>query len=219
MRVFIIIPGYNEAKYLNTVIKKVLRVTKNIIYIDDGSLDRSPFIARKLLKHVLVHSTNLGKGAALKTGCEYAFNTLHADAVVFMDADDQHDVLDLPRFIQALHQKAQIVFGVRKFSSTMPLFRFLGNRFASILLNLLFRKYIPDIPSGYKAITKHAYPKILWKSTGYEVEMEIAVRVVKEKIPYTILEIDAIYHDADKGMTPLDAMHIARCLVQWRIHL
>ena len=86
-------------------------------------------------------------------------------------------------------------------------------------MSFLYRRYIPDIPSGYKAMNKSAYKELVWNSAGYEVEMEIAVRVVQKKIKYTEIEIEAIYHDNDKGMTAIDALHIAKCLLQWRIGL
>lgn len=219
MFIYVVIPGYNEEKYIGAVLKKVKQYTSNIVYVDDGSRDKSAQIARRYTDHVLVHESNLGKGAALRTACDYVFHTIKADAVVFMDADDQHDVAELPKFFDALQHGDQVVFGVRKFSPTTPMMKFLGNRLASVLLNVLFGRYIPDIPSGFKAMSKKGYTKLQWNSAGYEVETEIAVRVAKLKMPFSIIEIDAIYHDTEKGMTAIDAAHIARCLFQWRIGL
>lgn len=219
MKTFVIIPAYNEEKYIETVLKSVLQYTNNVVFVDDGSRDRTNEIARKHLKHVITHDTNLGKGAAMKSGCEYAFNALGADSVVFMDGDNQHSAHELVFFFDELKNGADVVFGVRKFRSNVPLLRLLGNRFESILFNFLYHSYIPDIPSGYKAMTKKAYKKIKWNSTGYEVETEIAVRTVANKIPHRVVEIDMIYHDTDKGMTPLDALHIGKMLVQWKIGL
>jgi glycosyltransferase involved in cell wall biosynthesis len=219
MNIFVIIPGFNEQTYLGKVLDKVTKlVGKKVIYVDDGSTDSSAKVASKYTSHVLVHETNLGKGAALLTGCEYAFHSLKADAVIFMDSDDQHDAEHLPEFI-ALLNKYDVVFGVRNLGANMPLLRFLGNKFASVLLNVLYGAYIADIPSGYKALTHKAFKKVKWKSSGYEVETEIAVRVAQHKIPFGIVEIKSIYHDTDKGMTLIDALHITFSLLQWRIGL
>lgn len=218
MNVFIIIPGHNEQEYVSTVLKKVKAIHPQIIFVDDGSSDQTATLAREHTKHVLVHETNLGKGAALKTGCEYAFSALEADAVIFMDADDQHDPKEIPKFIAQL-KDFDVVFGVRKMGANMPLSRFLGNKFASVLLNLLYGGYIPDIPSGYKALTRKGYKTVKWKSSGYEVETEIAMRVTKEHVPYAVIEIEAIYHDTDKGMTLIDGIHICRCLLEWKVGL
>lgn len=218
MKTYILIPGFNERDYIPTVLQKVKKIHTNIIFIDDGSEDGSAIAAKKHVQHVLRHETNLGKGAALKTGCEYAFHTLAADAVIFMDADDQHDPRFIPEFIEKL-QSYDVVFGVRRMSANMPLVRFLGNKFASILLNFLYVGYIPDIPSGYKGMTKAGYDTVVWNSPGYEVETEIAMRVAKNKVHFSTVEIETIYHDTDKGMTALDALHICRCLIEWRIGL
>lgn len=218
MKIFVVIPGHNEAKYIAHVLQKVKVVHADVIFVDDGSTDDTSTIARKNCQHVLSHETNLGKGAAMKTGAEYAFDHLAADAVIFMDADDQHDPAEIPKFIANL-STFDVVFGVRKMNADMPLFKFLQNKWASVLLNLLFGGYIPDIPSGYKALTKKGYTKVKWNSTGYEVETEIAMRVAREKVPFTVVEIETIYHDSDKGMTTLDALHICVCLVEWRVGL
>lgn len=218
--IWIIVPGLNEHKYLDKVLTKIKSITSNIIYVDDGSSDQSVSIAKKHLQHVLVHEINLGKGAALKTGCEYAFNHLKADGVVFLDSDDQHDPQEIPRFVESLKNGNEVVFGVRKFSTaSMPLLRFIGNKFASFLLVMLFNQYIPDIPSGFKALSKTGYQAVKWNSTGYEVEMEIAAKIAKAKLPFSILEIETIYHDADKGMNLLEAVKILKSLIQWRIGL
>lgn len=219
MNIYVIIPGFNEEKYLKNVLLGGLKITKNIVYVDDGSTDKSVSIAKKYLQHVLVHDINLGKGAALKTGCDYAFKILGAEAAVLMDSDGQHNPLDLERFFEKLKKGVSVVFGVREFSPTMPLMRLLGNKSASILFNLLFHKYIPDIPSGFKALTKKAYKKVEWKSPGYEVETEIAACVAKKNIPFEILEIETIYHDVNKGMSILDALNIMKFLIQFKLGL
>lgn len=216
MNIYVVIPGFNEGKYLKKVLTGVGKFTKKIIFVDDGSKDNSVRVAQKFTPHVLTHVTNLGKGAALLTGCEYAFGKLKADAVVFMDSDDQHDASHLPEFFLGL-KEYDIVLGVRVMGANMPLTRFLGNKLVSVLLNLLFGGYIADIPSGYKGITKNAFEQVRWFSSGYEVETEIAVKMAKAKIPHKEIEIKSIYHDTDKGMTLLDGLHIAMSLVQWRL--
>lgn len=218
MKIFVVIPGYNEQKYLARVLEKVSEQTKNIIYVDDGSDDRSAEIAERFTPHVLRHETNLGKGAAMLTGAEFAFKKCDAEAIIFMDADDQHDPVHLPEFFKQL-KKFPAVFGVRNMGTNMPLFRFLGNKTASVLLNVLYGAYISDIPSGFKAMNKQTFRKVIWQSRGYEVETEIAARVAQHKIPFGVVEIRAIYHDTDKGMTLLDGLYIAGSLLKWRIGL
>lgn len=215
MKTFIIVPAYNEAKYLGRFLDKLLSVTKSIIVVDDGSQDKTTAIAKGRGVFCLTHAVNLGKGAALKTGCDYAFKQLHAGAVIIMDGDDQHEVGDIASFTRELKRGADIILGVRNMDAKMPLGRVLGNKGVSILINLLFHRYIADIPSGYKAFTARAYRTIRWQSAGYEVETEIAVRLAKSKLAYTEVPIATVYHDKQYGFSPLDAAHILLKLPYW----
>lgn len=216
--IWIIIPGLNEEKYIATVLSKVKKHTENIIIVDDGSSDKMSEIARKYTDHVISHCVNLGKGAALKTGCEYAFDELSADAVIFIDSDDQHDPGELPLFYKSLEHH-QVVFGIRSFDEKMPLIRIMMNRLGSAVIFFLFGAYIPDIPSGYKALSKKAYKKLSWSSTDYAVELEIAARTAKYKIPFTTVPIKTIYHDFERGMTILDTVRMITKIISWRISL
>lgn len=217
--IWVIIPAFNEEIYIESVLQKVANYTNNIIVVDDGSSDQTFLRASKLVKHAVKHPINLGKGAALKTGCELAFFQLHAQAVIFLDGDDQHDPAELNLFMTALKQGHQIIFGERKTGSEMPLLRIIGNRFASFLLYFLFGMYIPDIPSGFKALTNQAYQKVKWSSRDYSVEMEIAVRVAKQKLPFKTVQIATIYHDLDRGMTFLDVLKMSTQMLTWRFSI
>ncbi len=217
MQIAVVIPGLNEEKYLQTVLTKVAKYQLPVIFVDDGSNDKTVYIAKKHATHVLVHEVNVGKGAALKTGCEYAFEFLQMDAVIFMDSDDQHDPRELPHFCQELESGSPMVYGVRQMGNETPWLRSTGNKMASWWMKLLFGAYVPDIPSGYKALTRETYQSIEWKSNGYEVEAEIAARAAQAGIPFSVLPIESIYHDTDKGMTFLDAIRVAAFLIQLRI--
>ncbi len=218
MKCSIIVPGHNEEEYIGRFLQKLRNLELPIVCVDDGSSDRTLAIAKNYATYTLSHAINLGKGAAMKTGAEFAFEKLGMDAVIFMDADDQHDPKEIPKFIKAL-QTSDVVFGVRTMGGETPLLRFLGNKLVSVLLNLLFGSYIPDIPSGYKALTKKGYQIASWKSLGYEVETEIAMRVARSKARFVTVAIESIYHDTDKGMTLLDAVRICLSLLEWRLEL
>lgn len=217
--IWIIIPGFNESHYIGTVLQKVSQYSSRIIVVDDGSHDTTATIARTYTPHVLTHPVNLGKGAALKTGCEYAFNFCGASAVIFMDSDDQHDPAEITLFTKELSSGVPIVFGLRSFDQRMPLIRIMLNRVASVLLFFLFGTYIPDIPNGFKGMSKQAYHQIQWDSPDYAVEMEIAARVAKRKLHFSVVEVTTIYHDLERGMTILDTLKIVLKILNWRINL
>jgi len=215
--VYIVIPGLNEAKTLKKVLLGIKKYTKNIIYIDDGSTDDSVKIAKKHIQHVLVHQINLGNGAALKTGCDYAFKHLNAQAVILMDADDQHNPNEIPEFFKRL-QYNDIVLGIRGkgYLTKAPLIRIISNKLLSTFFLILFSKFIPDIPCGYKAFTKKIYPKISWQSSDYSVELEIAAKIAKYKLPFTTLEVETIYHSLDRGMNFINSIKVLLKLIYFR---
>lgn len=215
----IVMPAFNEDKYIGRVIKDINKVGLALIVIDDGSKDNTSIVAKKYCEHVLVHRTNLGKGAALKTGCQYAFQKLKADGVIFMDSDGQHDAGDLRNFVEKLNEGNDIIFGVRSFNRDMPTMRIIGNRLASAIVLLLYGKYIPDIPSGYKALSRQGYNKLIWKSSDYGVELEIAVRTAMSKHNFITVPISTIYHDMDRGMTLIDVIKMVFSMIVWRITL
>lgn len=157
--IWVIIPAYNEQKYITQVLKKVKKFTPNIVVVDDGSQDQTTSIAKKFTPHVLQHELNIGKGAALKTGCEYAFFHLGADAVVFMDSDDQHDPAELPKFYEAFANGSGVVFGVRDFNRQMPLARIVMNRLASALILFIFGSFIPRHSQWIQRFDKSRLPK------------------------------------------------------------
>ncbi len=218
-KTWLVLPAYNEERYLLRVLQKISHLSSQVIVVDDGSVDNTADEARKLATYTLRHEVNLGKGAALKTGCDFAFNELKAEAVILLDADDQHDPAELPEFWAALSQGVPVVLGVREVNRQMPMLRSLTNNFASYLIKLFFGRYIPDIPSGYKAFTKEAYQKIRWTATDYAVEMEIAARMAKHNLAYKVVCIKTIYHDMNKGMTMLDVFQMVTQLLNWKVIL
>jgi len=217
MKTIIVIPAYNEAKYIGKFLDKLLaRVpASRVVVVDDGSRDKTAQIAKEKGVTTLIHLTNLGKGAALKTGCDYTFKKMGASAVIIMDGDDQHEVTDLKLFEKELRAGKEIVLGVRKMDAKIPLFRLLGNKSLSIIINLLFKTYIADIPSGFKAFTKRVYKQIHWDSSGYEVETEIAVRLAKKRIPFTEVPISTIYMGKEHGFNYIDACGILMKIPLW----
>lgn len=215
MKIVIVVPAYNESRYIGRFLDQLLLITSEVIVVDDGSSDQTKKVVEQRGVQCLTHMVNLGKGAALKTGCDYAFKKMGAEAVIIMDGDDQHAVSDLRLFKRELGRGAQVILGVRQMDAKMPLMRILGNKGMSILINLLFGRYIADIPSGFKAFTKSAYKQISWHSPGYEVETEIAVRIAKSKLKYAEVPISTVYHDKDYGFNLLDAGRILLKLPYW----
>jgi glycosyltransferase involved in cell wall biosynthesis len=212
---FVIIPAYNEEKHISSVIRKVKKYAENIIVIDDGSKDNTFKIAEKEGVNVLKHIINIGKGAALKTGCEYALRK-GGKHIIFIDADGQHQPEDIPRFVDAL-KDTDIVFGSRSLNKKMPFILKFGNHFINKMNNILFGIHLQDTQSGFRAMTSDAYRKIKWKSTNYSVESEMVANTGKKRLKYREITIKTIYSDKYKGTTIIDGVKIVLNMVWWKI--
>ena len=222
MNIFIVIPAYNEEKHIKRVLGEVVKSGLRVIVVDDGSVDETADILTPFTIHHspftrLNHRVNLGKGAAMKTGAEAAFE-MGADAIIFMDSDGQHKASDLPKFVKALKNgKFDVVFGSRNLSVGVPFVRLLGNKFAARLISLLFGIYVPDLICGYRALTKKAYKRIIWESTGYAVETEMVIKTGKYGLKYCEVPIETVYLDSVKGVTVIDALNILFDVFRWRV--
>jgi len=215
MKIFVIVPALNEEKRIGPVLSGINKTKLPVIVVDDGSTDKTSDVSRKYGALVLRHSINLGKGAAMKTGAEAAFKR-GANAVIFMDSDGQHKAEDLPEFIEKLSQGYEIVLGSRTLGYQVPLVRFLGNKLASILINLLFRIYVSDILCGFRGISKKAYQKIQLESQGYGIETEMVIAMKKANLKYCEVPVATVYYDKVKGVTIIDAIKILFQVIYWR---
>lgn len=222
MKIFVVVSLFNEKKHINSVLKSISKYNLPIVVVDDGSTDKSGAEIKELrLKNisVLTHRINLGKGAAMKTGADFAFGK-GANAVIFMDSDGQHKASDLPKFIKALKSgKYDVVLGSRNLNYGVPLVRFLGNKFASVLMALLFRTYVSDVICGFRAITRVGYNKIKWDSDGYGVETEMVARIGKTWPRFCEVPVQTIYHNSVKGVTLLDAFEVLGNVIKWKLTL
>lgn len=219
MKTVLVLPVYNESRYLAKVIIEAKKYVDLVITVDDGSRDPSHEIAEKAGAIALRHRINLGKAAALKTGAKAALK-LGADIIVFMDSDGQHLPSDLPRFIEPIKQDGfQIVIGCRKGGHKMPFVRRMGNLSLEMAARILFGITIKDIQSGYRAFRADVYDKLEWKSQRYHADAEMTVRTGKYHLKYKQIFIDTIYHDDFKGMTVIDGIKLLFQIFLWRFSL
>lgn len=220
MKIIVIVPVYNEENRAVETINKVLSINDKlgIVVVDDGSTDNSSKILNKSFKKnkrviVVSHVVNLGKGAAMKTGARIAWK-LGAEAVIFVDADGQHNPKYLPKFIEEL-SKYPVVFGYRELNKKSPWIRRNGNKFAGWLIKFLFDIKRKDLLCGFLGFRKEVYKKIKWKSTRYGIETEMATKVGRNKIHFSEIKIDTIYIDKYKGVTIFDAFKILGKIPFW----
>ena len=212
--VFVIIPAHNEEKTIAEVIKKTKKYCKNIVVVDDGSKDRTYETANKEDIFVLNHIVNLGKGASIITGSEFALSK-GADILIYMDADLQHNPVDIPRFIEAL-KETDVVFGVRKLNKRMPLILKLGNQVINKITKILYSINLKDTQCGYRALTKESYKKIKWKASDYSMESEMIANIGKKHLRYKEIAIETSYPNKYKGTTIFHGIKIIADMITWK---
>jgi len=213
MNLFVVIPAYNESRHIKAIVHEARKYCKNIVVVDDGSSDATSIEASGAV--VLKHLVNIGKGAALKTGCDYAISK-GADTIVVMDADGQHNPDSIPEFLSKL-KNCDIVIGYRELNKNMPAVFRLGNALIEFMTSLLYSVRVHDTQSGFRAFTGDAYRKIRWEAQDYSVESEMIALIAKHHLRLGQVRIDTIYNDKYKGTTVLDGIRVVINMFWWRL--
>ncbi len=212
---FAVIPAYNEEIDIRKVICDTKKYISNVIVVDDGSKDNTYEEAKKEDITVLKHIINLGKGATLKTGCDYALEN-GASQIIVLDADAQHEPAHIPEFLKEL-EDADVVLGYRELNKNMPAILKFGNWFINKTTKLLYGVDLQDTQCGYRAFTSDAYKKIRWKASNYSMESEMIANIGKNGLKYKEIPIKTIYANKYKGTTMIDGIKIVSNLFWWRL--
>ena len=215
-KIFAVMPAYNEERHISKIIKATKKYVDCVVVVDDGSKDRTARIARRSKAIVLTHLVNLGKGAALKTGCDYAVKS-SAGFIIAIDADAQHDPKEIPRFLEGL-KSHDIMLGYRRLNKKMPFVLKFGNQFINKTISFLYGVKIRDSQCGYRAFTAKAYKKLRWKASDYSMESEMIAKMGKYRLSYAEIPIATIYSDRYKGTTVLDGIKIVFNLLIWKLN-
>jgi glycosyltransferase involved in cell wall biosynthesis len=205
MRTGIIIPAYNTGKRLSDVLSKSLKyVPANRVYVvDDGSTDSTADVSVQYGVVLIRHSTNRGKGEALKSGFHLALSDC-LDSVFTIDGDGQHDPDYIPDFIRMMEMtNCDLVLGVRSFRiGVMPLDRIFSNTITSALVSLIVRQRIPDSQCGYRLIKTSILDGMRFWSSRYEFENEFLIKTAWRREKIGCVPISLVYGD--------DQSHIRR---------
>ena len=200
MKLSIIIPCYNEKRFLPELISKVKETTvrdKEIILVDDGSNDGTTDLIRTELEQeadkVVYHSKNMGKGAAIRSGLEH----ITGDMVIIQDADLEYDPKEYPKLMApVIEGRADVVYGTR-FSGEGPhrvhlFWHYVGNRFLTILSNMFTNLNLTDMETCYKLFKAELIKEIKIEQKGFGIEPEITAKIAKKKC--RIYEVGISYY-------------------------
>jgi glycosyltransferase involved in cell wall biosynthesis len=185
LTVSVVIPAYNEEKSIENVISRTektleaLNLPYEVIVVDDGSTDKTRFLAERHKVTVLSNGNNHGKAYALRRGLE----DINGELVVTMDADGSHRPEEIKCLIEPLMRGADVVMGSRflnkrDMDSTKKL-HILGNKLFNLLIRILTKHYITDSQTGFRAFKRKVLNEVEITCEGYAVETELTVKSLK----------------------------------------
>jgi glycosyltransferase involved in cell wall biosynthesis len=226
--VSVVIPTFDEARTIEEVIRRVAAVSfrTEILVVDDGSSDGTGAILERLEGEIeqlraLRQPVNRGKGAAVRVGIAES----QGDLVVIQDADLEYDPSDLPRLLAPLLDGvADVVYGTRLRGGEPQrahlFWHYAGNRFLSLLTNVLFNTTISDMEVGYKAFRGDLIRRIRLVSDDFRFEPEVTAKVLKIS-GIRLYEVPISYYgrtfEEGKKITWRDGLRAVGALVRFRL--
>jgi glycosyltransferase involved in cell wall biosynthesis len=199
MRVSFLVPAYNESATIVGVLDAVwaLDLDKQIVVVDDGSTDGTGELVESWRDGrdavVLVRQANRGKGSAVRAAIPH----VDGDIAVIQDADLEYDPADVPALIEPIERGvADVVFGSR-LSGGRPqraylFWHLIGNRFLSLLTNLLYNTTLSDMETGYKAFRTEVLRSLDLRQDDFGIEPEITAKVCRRKL--RVYELPIAYY-------------------------
>lgn len=212
-----IIPCYNEAATIGSMVIKAKRHVDKVLVVDDGSIDDTANIAKAAGAHVILHKKNYGKSIAIKTGFKYASE--HGfDYVITIDGDGQHNPDEIPLVLGNLMNNGHdITVGYRSGSNTeMPRWRKVGKRVLDYSTSLGNGGYVTDSQNGFRAFNKRAVTCLIPELNGdaFSVESEQLIKAHKLGLGVTHTNVTCRYKDLKKTSSKNPTSHGFSVLTQ-----
>ncbi len=190
MKLSVLLPVFNEEVELQACLDRVLAspVVAQVVAVDDCSTDSSSEILGRChdgrLK-VICHERNLGKGGAIRTALEHVTEPV----VIIQDADTEYDPCDYVRLLEPLAKgQTDVVYGARD-TSTQPLIGHLGNKFLTVMTNLLTGTRLSDMETCYKLVPTELMRSLKLRSRGFEIEPEITAKLARRNARFAEVPI------------------------------
>jgi polyprenyl-phospho-N-acetylgalactosaminyl synthase len=202
--VWIVIPAYNEATVIADVIADVRSVFDDVVCVDDGSRDDTGALALRAGAHVVRHPVNLGQGAAIQTGVEYARRQPGAQVFVTFDADGQHRVKDVVRMIDRLTaEDVDIVVGTRfaepAVATRVPLLKRIVLRTAVWLSPRSRRLGLSDAHNGLRVFNRTVADGLDITMNGMSHASEFIALIAENQWRVTEEPVEILYTEYSKS--------------------
>jgi len=225
----VVIPVYNEEKFIATTIERVLAsdtlgLEIEIVVVDDGSSDKTESIVKSLAeKNLQIHfysqPKNMGKGAALRRG----FAEAKGDIILIQDADLEYDPEDFPMLLKPIiDDKADVVYGSRFLGGphrVLYYWHFLGNQLLTMLSNMTTNLNLTDMETGYKVFRKEVIKPIPLRSNRFGFEPEITAKIARRN--WRIFETHISYYGRSyaegKKIGWKDGFQAIYCIIRFAI--
>ena len=207
-KIIIIMPAYNTAHILETTYNDIPKAgISELILVDDGSVDDTAAVAKKLGITVVSHKKNSGYGAAQKTGYREALKK-GADIVVMVHSDHQYDPTLTPKFIEPIASgKADVVTGSRMLEGGaleggMPLWKYIPNRFLTELENAAFDTNLTDYHNGFRSYSRKALEAVPFEklSDKFDFDTDIILQAAIRKFKIAEVAHQTRYRDENSQM-------------------
>jgi glycosyltransferase involved in cell wall biosynthesis len=221
-RVVVVIAAYNEAPVIEAVVADVRRASYPVVLVDDGSTDATGEIAARASAFVVTHPVNLGQGAALQTGLDFAL-AQGAEILVTFDADGQHRAADIPLLIEALTaNKADYALGSRFLGGAvnLPRKRRLMLAAATWFTRLTTGLDLTDTHNGLRAMTRRGASRIRLRQNRMAHASEILHQIAQSGLAYVEVPVTIEYsaYSLAKGQTLSESVAILIDLFARRMH-
>ncbi len=185
-----------------------------VVVIDDGSTENILDEIKDLNIYYLRHPVNLGQGAALQTGMDFAFRN-EASFLIHFDADGQHQVSDIKKMLEPLkNENCDVVLGSRflqdSTKASVPFYKRSLLQFAKIVNGLFTGIWLSDAHNGFRALNRNAFSKIRLEENNMVHATEIIQQIKKHNLVYQEVPTQIIYteYSKQKGQSPLNAISI-----------
>ncbi len=212
--VWIVIPAFNEAKTLGAVLAALDAEPFAVVVVDDGSTDATAEITRRSGAHLVTHAMNLGQGAALQTGIDYALGQ-GARYLVTFDADGQHKIDEIAQLLgPLLDRRCDIVLGSRFLAGggavNIPRSRLLTLRLALTFTRLSTGLEVTDTHNGFRALTRQTAERLRITQHRMAHASQILSEIARLRLRYREAPVTVVYSEYSlaKGQGISNAINI-----------